>query len=615
MDNGPVPIPVLTPLLLTALILLGAMALLLSERLRADLVALLVVVILGLAGVLTPQEAFSGFGSPAVITLAAIFILAEMLRVTGAADKAGDLLLRVTGTAEARQVAVVMLAGAVLSLFMNNVAAAAILLPAVAGMARKSGTSPGRLLMPLAFGTLLGGMATLFTTTNLVVSGILRDQGLEGFGVLDFLPVGGPMTIAGLAYMVLWGRRLLPRTPAMADTEVLPSGEGELEEVYRLGERLFRARVTAGSQLAGKSLAESRFREGYGVSVVAIERGGQVVAAPGPEERLAEGDVLVLAGREEEFRARETADYLELLAPRPWHESYFSSPALILTEAILAPRSTLLGRTLGELRFREKYGMTVLGIWRAGRPIRTNLSQLPLQFGDALLLLGPRERLNLLRTEPDLVLLRVAREEERPAIAPGKRRAALLILAVAVALAAFQTPLVGEIMLGAALAAVLFRLLTLDQAYAAIEWRSVFLVAGMLSLGVAMTKSGTAAVVADRLVHFLEPYGPLALLAGLFLLTTLMAQTMHGAVVATILAPVALQAAGQAGVEPRALAMGVALATSMAFLTPLGHPVNVLVMGPGGYRLRDYLRVGLPLTVLLCAVAMVVLPVVWPLAP
>jgi di/tricarboxylate transporter len=257
--------------------------------------------------------------------------------------------------------------------------------------------------------------------------------------------------------------------------------------------------------------------------------------------------------------------------------------------------------------------MNVLGIWRAGRPIRTNLGDLPLAFGDALLLQGPRSQMPLLHTEPDLILLN-AGEVEPPAVtARSKRWLAPAIMLGALILAAFNTALVGEIMLGAALLTVLTGILTMDQAYGAIEWRSVFLVAGMLPLGLAMTNSGAAALLSAKLIAFLSPAGPLALLAGLLVLTILLTQAMHGAAVATVVAPIAIQTAQQTGLDPRALAMGVALASSMAFLTPLGHPVNVLVMGPGGYRFRDYLKVGWLLTVLIFGVIMILLPIFWPL--
>jgi di/tricarboxylate transporter len=602
-------------LVLTLVILVVAVALLLSERLRADLVALLVVVALGVTGVLTPSEAFSGFASSAVVTIVAIFVLSEALRLTGVTERAGARLERVGRGSERRLVVVIMLTGAVLSLFMNNIAAAAILLPAVSGLARNSGNrvAPSRLLIPLAFATILGGMATLFTTTNLVASGILRYQNLPGFGVLDFVPVGAPMAVAGIAYMAIWGRRLLPSRAPAQDSQPAHAPRPNLVEVYRLGERLFRARVPADSCFDGMRLAESGLRETYGVNVVALERRGELTPAPPAETILRVGDIVFLEGRQEDFRAGAAASCLELLPASDWRIGDLESESVVIVEAVLAPRSTLLGQTLRLSRFREKYGMTVLGIWRGGRPIRTHLGDLPLVFGDALLLQGPRTQVQLLRTEPDLILLNGSGAERPAPPAPGKRWLALGIMGATVILSAFNTPLIGVIMLGGALLTVLVGILAMDQAYGAIEWRSVFLVAGMLPLGLAMTLSGAAGLLADKLLLVLGPAGPMALLAGLVLLTIALTQAMHGAAVVAVMTPIAIQAAQQTGLDPRALAMGVALASSMAFITPLGHPVNVLVMGPGGYRFRDYRKAGGLLTLMLFGLLMLLLPIFWPL--
>ncbi len=599
-------------LMLTLVILVVAIALLLSERLRADLVALLVVVALGVAGVLTPRESFSGFASSAVVTIVSIFVLTEALRLAGITERAGNLLARIGGQNETRLVIVIMLAGAGLSLLMNNIAAAAILMPAVSGLAQRNRISPARLLMPLAFATILGGMATLFTTTNIVVSGILRGQDLPGFGVLDFAPVGIPLVVIGIAYMAVWGRRLLPAQTAMQEARHESDLGLELADVYRLDERLFRARVPVGSCLDGQPLAQSYLRETYGVNVVALEQQGHLIHAPSPATVLNTGDILFLEGKLDEFLARDVDPRLEILPAPDWHNTALESEEITVAEVVLAPRSMLLGQTLRAARFREKYGMAVLGIWRAGRPIRTNLGDLPLAFGDALLVQGPRVRIPLLRTEPDLVLLNGG-SAERPIVTSRKRWLAPGIMLAALILAAFNTALIGEIMLGAALLMTLVGILTMDQAYGAIEWRSVFLVAGMLPLGLAMTKSGAAGLMADRLIAALGPAGPVALVAGLCLLTTLLTQAMNGAAVATVVAPIAIRAAQQTGLDPRALAMGVALASSLAFLTPLGHPVNVLVMGPGGYRFRDYLKVGWPLTLLLVGAILLLLPIFWPL--
>jgi di/tricarboxylate transporter len=594
---------------ITLIIAGAAIALLLTERLRADLVALLVVVTLGTTGVLTTEETFSGFSRSAVITLLAIFILAAALERTGVTRRVGDLLVRVAGKSERRLVVAVMLSGAFLSLFMNNIAAAAVLLPPVSGAAQRSGVNPSRLLMPLAFGTILGGMATLLTTTNIVVSSLLQDRGLPGFGLVEFAPLGLPLVAAGIAYMALWGRRQLPARSPVQLYEDLQRQEANLAEVYHLGETLSRAGVPAGSPLVGQTLAGSRLRETYGVNVLAIEREDRIVRAPLPNQELRAEDVLLLTGEPE---GPGFAAGLDPLPPRHGGDRELESRSVVLVEAVLSPRSDLIGRTLSETRFRDRYGMAVLAIWRAGRSLRTGLTDLPLQLGDGLLLQGERGRLPVLRAESDLIVLDRGVDEPPP---PSRRRSrlALTIMIATLALAASNRFGVGEVMLGGALVMILSGVITMDEAYQAVEWRSVFLVAGMLPLGTAMTKTGAADLITHGLLTVLGGAGPLALLAGLVALAILLTQAMNGAAVAAVVAPIALQTAQRIGADPRAFAMGVALATSVAFLTPLGSPVNVLVMGPGGYRFRDYFRAGLPLTLLIYGLILGLLPLIWPL--
>ncbi|MFL6233337.1 MAG: SLC13 family permease [Thermoanaerobaculia bacterium] len=598
----------MTPHLLITLIITGAaMVLLLTERLRADLVALLVVVALGTSGVLTAEETFSGFSRSAVITLLAIFIMAAGLERTGVTRRVGDLLVRVAGTSEQRLVVTVMLAGAFLSLAMNNIAAAAVLLPAVSGAAKRSGVNPSRLLMPLAFGTILGGMATLLTTANIVVSSLLRDRDLPGFGLLDFAPVGLPIVAAGIAYMALWGRRLLPTRSPVELYEDMQRQEESLAEVYHLGETLARAGVPTGSPLVGQTLAGSRLREAHGVNVLAIEREGRVLRAPAADQELRAEDVLLLSDELEGSGARG----LDSLPPRHWRERDLESRSVVLVEAVLSPRSALIGRTLRETRFRDRYGMSVLALWRAGRSLRAGLTDLPLQLGDGLLLQGERERLPVLRAEPDLIVLDRGVDEPPP----SRRRGwlAVMVMISTLVLATVTHLGIGEVMLGGALVMILTGVLSMDDAYKAIEWRSIFLVAGMLPLGIAMTKTGAADLITHGLLAGLGGWGPLAILAGLVALAVLLNQAMNGAAVAAVMAPIAIQTAQRIGADPRAFAMGIALACSFSFLTPLGSPVSILVMGPGGYSFRDYFRVGLPLALLLFAVVLGLLPLVWPL--
>ena len=276
------------------------------------------------------------------------------------------------------------------------------------------------------------------------------------------------------------------------------------------------------------------------------------------------------------------------------------------------PRSSLIGKTLREINFRSKYGFTALAIWREGRPIRRGMPGIALRFGDALLIQGPRSRLPILQAEPDLIVM--GAELQRPAaLRPRKVWIATCIVAATLIAAAIGLLPTAEAVLVGSLLLVLSGCLTLDEAYAAVEWKSVFLVGGMLSMGLALTKTGVAAFAAGEIVRLVEPLGPRALLAGMFVLTLLLTQALGGPAVATIAGPLAIQVARHAGIEPHSLAMAVSLAASTAFLSPLGHPVNILVMGPGGYRFSDYFRVGLPLTIVVTIVVLAILPVFWPL--
>ncbi len=601
-------------LLLTFIILIVAISLFLSNRLRPDLIALLTVVTLGLSGILTPEETFSGFSRSAVITIMAIFILAEGLQRTGVTEKVGDLLLRIAGKRESSMVIIVMLAGSFLSLFMNNIAAASVLLPAVTGAGRKAGVNPSRILMPLGFATILGGTATLLTTTNIVVSSLLLQQGLAGYGLLDFAPVGLPIIIVGVIYMVIAGRHILPANASDGHTETINQAKDDLINLYRLGESLFRIRVPAGSVMTGKSLAQSTFRERFNLTAVAIESNGFVTLSPPPDHILQQGDIILFAGNVTDVHKHDVEPYFEILPHRDWCEQDLESPAIVVTEAVLAPRSGLIGQTLRQAHFRDKYGMTVLAVWRGGKQIRSGLADLPFQFGDALLLQGPRERLRVLHAEPDhLIVLANEKEKEEVKLVPTKGRLAMAIMCIVLLLAAISPNIIGEVMLGGALAMVLLGVLTMDQAYQAVEWKSVFLIAGMLPMGIAITKTGAAALMANWLISILGPAGPMALLVGLFWLTVILTQAMTGAAVAAVVAPIAIQTARTIGADPRSMVMGVALAASMAFMTPLGHAVNVLFMGPGGYSFRDYFKVGLPLTILLFLTIILLFPLFWPL--
>jgi di/tricarboxylate transporter len=378
---------------------------------------------------------------------------------------------------------------------------------------------------------------------------------------------------------------------------------------YNLGDKFFRAKVPENSFLIGKPLSESTLREDFDVSIIAIERKGRRILDLSPQTELRKGDVLVLEGDEADFRDRDVEPYMEFLPASEWREADLESRSVEVVEAMLSPRSRLIGKTLRDTHFREKYGMSVLAIWHNGEEIFTDLAEVKLHFGDALLLQGPREKLAVISDDPDLILL--MEEDESAVTVPGKGRVALMIFAATLLLAAVFPDLVGEIMLGGALATVLTRIITTEQAYSSVGWKSVFLVAGMLPMGIALTKTNAAGIAAAGIFDAVGRFGPMPLVAAIFVASVLLTQMVNGAVAAAIIGPIAVSISQQAGLNPRAVIMAVAMATSMAFITPLSHAVNVLVMSPGGYSFRDYVRVGLPLTLILSVVVMIVLPLVW----
>ncbi len=592
--------------LLLLLILLGAAVLFIATRLRPDLVGLLILVALGLSGLVAPEQLFSGFGASAVITILAIFFISEALQQTGVTHAIGRHLLRWSGGDERRAVLVTTLAAAALSLFMNNIAAAGVLLPAVIGLSRQSRIAPSKLLMPLAFGTILGGMATLLTTANIVVSGTLRQAGLQPFNLLDFFPVGAMAVVVGAAYMVLVGRRLLPaRDPAGLSARAARL-RAELKGLYGLEKSLCEVVVQPGSPLAGVSLLQGDWAHRCGLSVVALARNGQVVVAPAREEIVLAGDVLLVQG---DPRPEVLAEHGLKLVSEPGIPLTLTDAAHVLGEVVLSPHARVAGKSLKDLHFREKYGLNVLALWRQGKPIRAGVSDLPLQPGDALLLQGAADRFRYLRDERDFILL----EEDPDAVfRPRKMGLAAAIGLLTLLAAALGWAPIAVVTMGGALALLLTGCLTMDEAYRAVEWKAVFLIAGVWPLGIALSTTGLAGRLA-ALISGLSPGAePLGMAAVLMAAATLLNQLLGGqAVVPVLLAPVALSLADASGADPRGMAMAAALGCSLAFLTPVAHPVNTLVMGSGGYRSRDYLRVGAPLTALAFLVILVGLHLFW----
>lgn len=599
----------MNPELVTVLAIVGvAMILMVTELLRADVVALLTALALVLTGAISPDEAFSGFSRSAVITILAIFILTNGLHRTGVIRRVGQLLQRLGGDRPTHFLLLTMISGASLSLFMHNIASAAVLLPAIMDVARRNRISPAKLLMPLAFAANLGGLATLLATSNILISSTLHELGVAPYGLLDFAPVGLPLIAVGTLYMLLIGHRMLPVSDPLGQLGRTQQLQQELTETYALEERLSEVLIPGKSPLVGQSLASSRIGAKLGLSILAICSDDQPVCmAPGPEQILKAGDTLLVTGRSERVQRLNDLGAKVLDTPTPNNGLHIDQ--IVLSEVVLAPRSNAAGHTLKELRFREKYNLSVVAIWRGGRPYRTDVGDMPLQFGDALLVQGSYAGLAVLRADPDFLVL------EGPVIPPRPQKGWLAATIMALTLVAAATgllPIAVAMMLGA-LAMIVTGCLTVDEAYRAVEWRAIFLIAGMLPVGIALTRSGAAEWLGQLLVISLAQWGSLALAAGMLMLTTLLSQVMSGQVTAVVLTPIAVAAAQQVGADPRAFAMAVAMGCGMVFMTPTAHPVNVFVMGPGGYKFRDFLRVGLPLTLLLLATVLIVLPIFWPL--
>ena len=580
------------------------------DWLRVDIVAILILLSLILTGLITPTDAFAGFSSPAVITVWAIFIVSGGLFHTGVANLLGDHLLRLAGSKPSRLVGLLMTTVGLMSGVMNNVGATAVLMPAAVSISRKARVRASKLLIPLAFGSLLGGMTTLIgTPPNILVSDALRLAGLEPFSLLDFAPVGVVALVLGVLFVALVGYRLLPERTSAERLATAAGPDADLVDLYRLDERLFRARIPAGSPLIGQRLADSGLRQDFELAVIGLERQAKTFLAPKKDMVLQRGDVLLIEGMVSNLAWAEKSGWLDMQPEVSLHDKDLQSEMVGIAEVILSPHSRLVGKALADIQFREKFHLSVLAILRDGRPRRTGLVDLPLRFGDTLLVQGPRHNIRVLQREPDFVVL--GDMEAIPARTKKAPLAAGLLLVMLVPVIAGWLPIAASALL-AGILMVITGCLTMDEAYSSIEWKAVFLVAGTLPLGIAMEKTGTAQFLAGLLIDAVGNMGPMALLAGFYILTNLLTQFMSNAASTVLIAPIAINAAQQVGSDPRALLMAVAVAASAGFLTPVAHQSNVLVMGPGGYRFGDYLKLGLPLDLLTFAVSMLILPLVWP---
>lgn len=592
----------MTPeILLTISIILMAVILFATEKLRVDIVALLVLLVISITGLVSKEEVFLGFANSAVITIWAVYIVSGGLFKTGVADALGSLILRLSGTGEARLIAVIMLICGILSAFMNNVGAVAVLMPAVIGISKQTRIPVSKLLIPLAFSSLLGGKITLIgTPANILAQGVLVSKGLQGFSFFEITPMGLIVLGTGIIYMVIVGRHLLPVREAPSDSETISSLREYISEVQ----------ILPNSSLNGKRLFESDLGAKYDLTVLSVVQDGKPLVSLHRDYQFQEGDLLIIKGSAKTLLIAQSE---LLLKPIGGHDIEFASleteQAHIL-EATLAPRSTMVGRSLKETRFRDRFGFTALAIWRHGEVITNRLRDEKLQFGDTLLLQGPPARGAALKEGNEFLVLEpmeIPKKESKKAFVAAGIMLLVILLAIFTQIGIATAMVLGSVLM------VLTGCLTMDEAYESIDWRTVFLVGGMLSLGIAMENTGTAQYLADLLFEALGRFGPYGVLAGIYLLSALITQPMSNAAAIVLIVPIAIDTAQSMQVNYMTFTMAVVIGAATSFLTPVGHKANVLVFGPGGYRFFDYTRVGLWLTIALFIVSMIFLPIIWPL--
>jgi di/tricarboxylate transporter len=588
---------------LTLLIILAALVLFATEKLRVDVVALLVLISVGVLGLIPSDQLFSGFSNSAVITVWAVYMVSGGLFKTGVADTMGRAILKVAGDGEVRLIATIMLTVGLISAFMNNVGAVAMLLPAVVGISRQTKVPVSKLLIPLSFASLLGGKMTLIgTPANILATGILAEQGLETFGFFEFTPMGAVVLATGIIYMVTIGRRLLPER----------DGARGKEDMDQLRDYVTEVRVTLDSPLNGKTLLESRLGEEYDFTVLAMQRKNGDLPALHRDTLIRSGDLLALEGSAANILAAGQTLGLTTAVDQELELDFLEPRDIELVEVVLAPNSHLVGHSMREALFREQFGFTALAISRQGEVITQRVGDIPLRAGDMLLLQGSQYRIDELQEGRDfLVMVPVEHEQYRLNKAP----IAIGALLLAIVLTIFAGMDIALAMVIAAMIMILSGALTIEEAYESVDWRTVFLVAGMLPLGMAMAETGTAEFLADIVLGIFGPFGPRAALAGIYLLAALITQPMSNAAAIVLVVPIALDTAFGLGANYKTFTMAVVIGAATSFLSPVGHKANVLVFGPGGYKFTDYARVGALLTIILLIVSMIFLPIFWPLFP
>jgi di/tricarboxylate transporter len=578
-------------------IALIAIVLFATEKLRIDAVALLVLSSLAILGLVTPGEALSGFSNQATITVGAMFILAAGLQNSGALSGIGRLL----GQAKSPFLFLLVLFGvlAVVAPFVNNTAVVAVFMPLVITSAASIGMSASKALIPLSYVSQMAGVCTLVgTSTNLLVNAMARDLGHPGFSMFEFTPLGVICFVAGCIYLLTLGRWLLPDSRATG-----------LVEQYELGKYITELRVLPESSLIGVSVEEAKLGEEFGVFVLELLRGDKKVWSP-RSQTLEEGDILIARGDWSKLDQLKSQAGLEIntefqLKARTLEEG----TQQVLTEVLIAPRSRVIGSTLGLLDRRWQHNATVLALHRRGQILRRQLREVHLNVGDVLLMLVPEKEMPALRSDANVIVLS-EREAERPA---GWRAPfALAVMALVISISAIGWAPIAITSLIGAVAMTLAGCLEADEVYDAIDWRIIILLAGLLPLGIAMSRSGAAEFIVANSIGLVSDSGPLVVLAVLYLMALFLTEFMSNAAAAVLLTPIGMSTAAMLGVDATPFLIAVTFAASTSFATPVGYQTNTMIYSAGGYRFTDFIKVGLPLNLLFWVLGVAFIPVFWP---
>ncbi|WP_270172569.1 SLC13 family permease [Paenibacillus sp. SYP-B4298] len=616
---------------ITLLILAGSAVFFMSGRVRSDLVAICALLLLLLSGILEPAEALSGFSNSVVIMMIGLFIVGGGIFQTGLAKMISSRLLKLAGNSELKMFLVVMLATAFIGAFVSNTGTVALMLPIVVSMATSANMNPARLLMPLAFASSMGGMLTLIgTPPNLVIQDALIAAGFERLSFFSFTPVGLIVLAAGIILL-----SLLTRLLGTKRDEHDEAGHGnrslkELAGEYQISQNLFRVRVKERSSLNGHKLAELDIPERFNISIIEVRRKtshknpffktlSQQFA--GPDTLIAEGDILYVLGDFAQVKHFACKSGLQLMDATTREQDTSSAGSNTLSfqeigiaEVLLTPTSILLNKYIKDSGFRERYNVNILGIKRKGEYKLRQLKDERIRIGDALLVQGTWSNIaRLEREQSDLVVVGQPLQEAAKVTLDHKAPIAAGIMLLMVALMVLDLfPAVVSVMLAAVLMIITGCLRNMEQAYKTINWESIVLIAGMIPMSAALEKTGAASLLSGGLVGGLGSLGPLALLAGVYFTTSLMTMFISNTATAVLLAPIALAAAADIGASPYPFLFAVTIGASLCFASPFSTPPNALVMAAGKYTFMDYIKVGLPLQIIIGVLMIMVLPLLFP---